>query len=161
MKYSWKGLKDRNKHKNRIKRSGQARLVSVKNIKRNIPTTWRWARGDQWKGSWFSRYQIHKHALVSQGNSAKELHSLDTECTYTRVTRLKSGKKDFKWCQMHEYTKWSSEGTQCEGGKGIHPATILRPFSIKPLLPTSADTYTHHGCGIWHQYLSFPYSDQI
>ena len=27
MKYSWKGHKDRNRHKNRIKRSGQARLV--------------------------------------------------------------------------------------------------------------------------------------
>ena len=27
MKYSWKGHKDRNRHKNRIKRSGQTRLV--------------------------------------------------------------------------------------------------------------------------------------
>ena len=29
-----------------LTRSGQARLVCVKNINRNIPTTWRWARGD-------------------------------------------------------------------------------------------------------------------
>ena len=44
MKHSWKGHKDRNRHKNRIKkRSGQARLIYVKNINRNIPTTWRWA----------------------------------------------------------------------------------------------------------------------
>ena len=28
MKYSWKGHKDRNRHKDRIKRSGQARLVA-------------------------------------------------------------------------------------------------------------------------------------
>ena len=28
------------------RRSGQARLVYVKNINRNIPNTWRWARGD-------------------------------------------------------------------------------------------------------------------
>ena len=41
-----KGHEDGNRHKNRIKRSGQARLVYVKNINRNIPTTWRWARGD-------------------------------------------------------------------------------------------------------------------
>ena len=34
-----KGHKDRNRHKNRIKRSGQARLIYVKNINRNIPTT--------------------------------------------------------------------------------------------------------------------------
>ena len=35
----YKGPKDRNRHKNSIKRSGQARLVYVKNINRNIPTT--------------------------------------------------------------------------------------------------------------------------
>ena len=37
MKYSRKGHKDRNRHKNGIKRSGQARLVYDKNINRNIP----------------------------------------------------------------------------------------------------------------------------
>ena len=31
------GLNDRNRHKNRIKRSGQAQLVYVKNINGNIP----------------------------------------------------------------------------------------------------------------------------
>ena len=44
MKYSWKGHKDRNGYKNRIKSSGQARSVYVKNINRNICTTWRWVR---------------------------------------------------------------------------------------------------------------------
>ena len=47
MKYSWKGHKDRNRHKNRVNRNGQARLIYVKNINRNIPTTWRWARRDE------------------------------------------------------------------------------------------------------------------
>ena len=42
MKYSWKGHKDRNRYKNRIKRSGQARLVYVTDINRNIATAWRW-----------------------------------------------------------------------------------------------------------------------
>ena len=46
MKYCSKGHKDRNRHKNRIKRSGQARLVYVIDINHNIPTTWKWARGD-------------------------------------------------------------------------------------------------------------------
>ena len=46
MKYSWKGHNDGNRHKNRIKRIGQARLVYVKDINRNVPTTWSWARGD-------------------------------------------------------------------------------------------------------------------
>ena len=53
MKYSWTGHEERNKHNNRIKRSGQARLVYVRHkpwnphhmLNRNIPTTWRWARG--------------------------------------------------------------------------------------------------------------------
>ena len=38
-KYSCKGHKDRNRHKNRIKRSRQVRLVYVKSINHNIPTT--------------------------------------------------------------------------------------------------------------------------
>ena len=46
MKYCSKGHKDRNRHKNRIKRSGQARLVYVIDINHNIRTTWKWARGD-------------------------------------------------------------------------------------------------------------------
>ena len=47
IKYSWKG------HKDRIRRSGQAPLVYVKNINRSIPpTTWRWARGDPWRNDW-------------------------------------------------------------------------------------------------------------
>ena len=33
-----------------MKRSWQARLAYVKNINRNVPSTWRWARGDQAKG---------------------------------------------------------------------------------------------------------------
>ena len=45
-KYSWKGLKDRYRHRNRVKRKGQAWLVHVKNINRNITTTWRWAHMD-------------------------------------------------------------------------------------------------------------------
>ena len=43
MEYSWKGHKYRNRHKNRITRSGQARLVYVKNINCSISNTWRWA----------------------------------------------------------------------------------------------------------------------
>ena len=41
-----KGHKDRNRHKNRMKRSGQARLVYVTDINRNIPTTSRWSHED-------------------------------------------------------------------------------------------------------------------
>ena len=33
-----KGHKDRNRHKNRLKRSGQARLVYVTDINRNTPS---------------------------------------------------------------------------------------------------------------------------
>ena len=45
MKYSWKGHKDRNRHKNRIKKEW-ASSVYVKGINHNIPATWRWVRGD-------------------------------------------------------------------------------------------------------------------
>ena len=36
-----KGPKVKDRHKSRIQRSGQARLLYVKNTNRNIPTTWR------------------------------------------------------------------------------------------------------------------------
>ena len=47
MTYSCKGHKDRNRHKNRIKSSGQARLVYVCDINHNIPTMLWWAREDE------------------------------------------------------------------------------------------------------------------
>ena len=52
MKYSWNDHKDSNRHKGRIKRSGQGGLLYVKDRNRNIPTTWRWACWDSlfaWK----------------------------------------------------------------------------------------------------------------
>ena len=71
MKYTWKGHKDGDRHKNRLKTSGQARLVYVKNINRDIPTTWRWARGDP-KGQKESK--IHHHASrEGSGNSRDSL----------------------------------------------------------------------------------------
>ena len=39
IEYSLRGHKHRNRYKNRIKRSGQSRLLNVKDINRNIPTT--------------------------------------------------------------------------------------------------------------------------
>ena len=65
MKYSWKGHKDRNRHKNRIKKkSGQARLVYVKNINCNIPTTWRWAQGDLW--CWMTFNNSSQQFIINQ-----------------------------------------------------------------------------------------------
>ena len=46
VKYSWKGHTDRNRHKNRTKRSGQARLVYVKDTNHNVPAAWGRARGE-------------------------------------------------------------------------------------------------------------------
>ena len=47
MKYSWKGHKTEiDTRTEYIKRSGQARLIYEFDINCNIPTTWRWARGD-------------------------------------------------------------------------------------------------------------------
>ena len=50
MKYSWKDHKDTNRHKNRIKRSGEAWF----GVKRNIATTWRQA-------CWETHTCIHTH----------------------------------------------------------------------------------------------------
>ena len=52
MKFSWKGHKERNRHKNRIKRSGLRWFMSEINC--NISTTWRWSRRDA------SEYRVRK-----------------------------------------------------------------------------------------------------
>ena len=51
IQYKWKGHKDRNRHRSRIERSGQARLAYVKDMNRNIPSMWRGARED---GTWLA-----------------------------------------------------------------------------------------------------------
>ena len=53
MKQNWKGYKVRNRHENRIKRSGQAWLVYVCDINHNIPTGWRWACGTHEHRCWY------------------------------------------------------------------------------------------------------------
>ena len=63
MKYSSKGHKGKNIYKNRIKMSGQARLVYVEDANHNIPTKWRWAR----RGSWQSDVELfNMHASSSR-----------------------------------------------------------------------------------------------
>ena len=49
-KYSWKDHETEKNTRTQFKKnSEQAQLVYVKNIHRNIPTTWGWARGDKKK----------------------------------------------------------------------------------------------------------------
>ena len=43
--------RQKQKQEQNKKRSGQAQLVYFKNINRNIPTTWRWAREDLFGGN--------------------------------------------------------------------------------------------------------------
>ena len=90
MKYSWKSHKDRNRHKNRIKRSGQAWLVYVKDINRNIPTTRRWARGDRreclqdWQNSlWGSGVVV----VVGGGEGDVLKHVIERAARYYRYCR--------------------------------------------------------------------------
>ena len=78
MKYSWKGHKDRNRHRNRIKGSGQARLVYVIDINRNTPTTWRWARGDIcWSKRWRKNMlKLNSGVIVNDTRLASQKASL-------------------------------------------------------------------------------------
>ena len=94
MKNSWKGHKDSNRQKNRIKRSGQARLIHVLDINHNTPTTWRWALGDALlvarvstptydilKDRFSVRLSQHSCKLVSAGLDSCSKHELRLLCT--------------------------------------------------------------------------------
>ena len=65
IKYSWKGHKYRGRHKNRIKRRGQARLVYVWDINPNVPGTRRWAQKDN--QPWQNR-QAPRHRDTTREN---------------------------------------------------------------------------------------------
>ena len=72
-KYSWWSHTDRNWHKNRMKKSGQARLVYVKDTNHNIPTMWKWVRGDQC----YVRTQRYRHLYLCGW--------ADSECNYCPI----------------------------------------------------------------------------
>ena len=66
-KYSRKGHKAGNRHKNRIKRSGHARLAYVWDINHNIPTTKRWAsRDNTYKCENVFIYDMGQGSIVQQ-----------------------------------------------------------------------------------------------
>ena len=67
---------NRSRHKNRIKGSGQAWLLYVKDKSRNMPTTWRWARGDAWLNWPLSTLWLTDE--LSQSTSAYKHASLDS-----------------------------------------------------------------------------------
>ena len=101
MKRSWKGHKDRNRHKNKIKRSWQALLLYVKDINCNIPTTWKWAREDvtaaaRIYASWWTTPQLNAVVLVlcSSAKSATPLPSPHVSQCGLAVRRLAGKQKD-------------------------------------------------------------------
>ena len=97
MEYSWKGHTDRNRHKNRIKRSRQARLVYVTDINRNIPTTWRWTRGDpanrstwlMWPGEKRGPHQNHYFNLALLRSERGQQLGSSTRERNAWISRLK------------------------------------------------------------------------
>ena len=90
MKYSWNDHKDRNRRKNGIKRSRQARPVYGKDINRNIPATWRWARGDSLQG-------IVNMEMIS---------------VFSKLPFPPTGEKCFACCTCYTGMKWVLAGEQ-------------------------------------------------
>ena len=76
---------DRDRHKNRLKRRG------------NIPTTWRWARGD---GRWNNRSS--QHARQTNGPLSKT----------NRISRfsLRAAKQLFHSIELSQYVQWRGGG---------------------------------------------------
>ena len=92
---------DRNRHKNRIKRSGQARLVYVIDIKRNILTTWRWARGDE--------YRVHRQSdelnqkIPATNTAYDKRHQLQTQHMTSWIERHRLQTQYLtSWIERHQ-----------------------------------------------------------
>ena len=124
MKYSWKGHKDtRNRQKNRKKkRSGQAGLVYIKNVNRNGPTTWRWARGDH-KTRHFENLRTEQwaHPIYKTSTSSKQKKTNKIDCVFAEnwcfdeissFTEIWGINCSLIYCErtsQRYYTLWSSQ----------------------------------------------------
>ena len=148
MKYSWNGHKDRNRHKNRIKRSGQTRLVYVIDINRNIPTTWRWARGDilmstQWlldtvvliycgagtQWHWYTSSPSRWNIVMSDYQVSPE---------FVDVAPFRTDFAGPKICDEDERKKEKKKG------RFVHcPLLPLTPFPLNSLMSSSVVDWAH------------------
>ena len=73
----------------RMKRSGQARLIYVFDINCNIPTTWRWARGDHM----YVHACRHTHAHTYTHSLSRTHCSVHLSCSHAlRISPFRSGK---------------------------------------------------------------------
>ena len=121
MKYTWKGHKDGDRHKNRLKTSGQARLVYVKNINRDIPTTWRWARGDP-KGQKESK--IHHHASREGSGNSRDSLSVGHIQLELRYHLLRGMAEEVTASTLHRQFGWLPRRRQTQsddaGDKRLH-----------------------------------------
>ena len=109
VKYSWHGHKDRNRHKNRIKRSGQARLDYVENINHNIPTT--------------ERFKIYKRDGKQQGPLETGPGVADSATTRARNRYIRT---------LHLRKRFQCAHTIADSFPGPRPVsnskTVLRPL---------------------------------
>ena len=83
MKYSWNGHKDRNRHKKRIKRSGQAQFVYAFDINRNIPI-----REGEPTGTHAGRFVCHLQGQGHSKGSYDQNMTLSTISADSLATRL-------------------------------------------------------------------------
>ena len=108
------------------KRSGQARLVYIKNVNRNGPTTWRWARGDH-KTRHFENlrteqwaHPIYKTSTSSKQNKKQQQQNRLRFCRelvfwWDLQLHQNTGNQlqyDINYCERNSqryYTLWSSQ----------------------------------------------------
>ena len=130
MKYSWTGHKDRKRHENRIKRSGQARLVYVFDINHNIPIT-RWAHGDGRRGGRRNRCKMSKY----KGEERK----MEERCWVEGTEKVgEGGGVARRWTEWMKTAKWMNNWmsecdlTLAESAVQITaPVTFARPSPPK------------------------------
>ena len=124
MKYNWKGHKEKKRNKNRIKKSGQARLDYVFDINHNI-SMWRWARE-----------VIHPLTHLSPRTSFDQCvpqHKFTNSTSFDHTPYPASWQQ--RWCQQRTCS-WHEPHRE-----GTRPGLLWWWPSVPPLsLPLPADT---------------------
>ena len=129
------GREDRNKTKNRMKRSRPAWLIYVKNMNLNIPSTWKWARGDGEGG-----YLQAACGLQPSGLPPVLVTKFGTVWAVSSLTRQHHDSCTSQACPLHDNIRrqfWPLESPRAH----LHVVGILRCMSFSVNQPSSLTSF--------------------
>ena len=155
MKYSWKGHKDRNKHKNRRRKKGVGKLGwFMSGINRNISTTWRWTYGEDCCSSNTWRRRVH-------AVSSSPLYSLQTRWQRGGGKAAEENRPNWLvelWLDWYQITLYANDSLQ-HWSMSVFLQVCVTPslWSPRSMVPQVYVPLCLHSPSLWSPRSMFPF----